>query len=67
MKILDKDFIGVGLGTQIGKSSIEMISLLDGRYWIQLAGLDWIGLSRLDQIGWIIGLDRLVRGWTGLD
>jgi len=67
MKGIDKEFIGVGLEAQIGKSSIGMISSLDGRYWIELAGLDSIGLTGSDRIGWIIGLDRLVCGWTGLD
>ena len=46
MKRIDKEFIGDGLGTQIGKSGIGMISSLDGRYLIELTGLDWI-----DQIG----------------
>ena len=51
MKRIDKEFIGVGLGTQIGKSSIGMISSLDGRYLIELTGLewiDWIGTDWMD-------------------
>jgi len=63
MKRIDKEFIGVGLGTQIGKSSIGMISSLDGRYLIDLAGLDWIGLSRLVS-DWI-GLSRWLDYWIG--